>query len=56
MVIQMSDEIATELEFLKFFYHTADFGPADDDVRLMIEEEFKEETGKALPKGYERED
>lgn len=49
-------ERATELEFLKFFYDTADFGPADGDVRSIIEDDFREKTGKKLPAGYERED
>jgi hypothetical protein len=49
-------ERATELEWLRFFYETADFGPADGDVRRIIEEEFKETTGKKMPAGYDRED
>ncbi|HBO3358209.1 TPA: hypothetical protein L4S42_006085 [Pseudomonas aeruginosa] len=46
-------EKATELEFLKFFFVEADFGPADGDVRYIIAERFKEQTGKDLPEGYE---
>lgn len=48
-------ERATELEWLKYFYIKADFGPADDDVHWKIENDFIKETGKQLPKGYERE-
>lgn len=48
-----SKERATELEFLQWFYSVADFGPADYDVRKMLEEQFQRETGKRLPKGYE---
>lgn len=46
---------ATELEWLQWFYETADFGPADDDVRYLMEQKFTKETGKGLPKKYERE-
>ncbi len=52
----MAKEHATELEWLKYFYGEADFGPATDDVVRMIEEDFVADTGKLLPKGYERED
>lgn len=45
-------ELATELEYLQFFYGCADFGPADSDVRELINEEFEEVTGKRLPEGY----
>lgn len=45
-------ERATELEWLKFFYQEADFGPGDDEVRSMIEDDFRSKTGKELPIGY----
>jgi hypothetical protein len=48
-------ERATELEWLRYFYETADFGPAHEDVVNIIENRFKEETGKDLPEGYEYE-
>lgn len=44
--------VATELEWLQFFYSGADFGPADSDVRDWIKQSFIEETGKQLPEGY----
>ena len=46
---------ATELEFLKYFYQAADFGPADQDVRNIIKEAFMEDSGDNLPEGYELE-
>ena len=49
-------EQATELEYLRFFFSQADFGPADGDVRDWINECFIEETGKAVPEGYGPED
>lgn len=45
-------EKATELEFLTWFFINADFGPADSDVRMELQEEFTEKTGKAVPNGY----
>ena len=47
---------ATELEWLQWFYETADFGPADGDVRDLMKQEFTKETGKELPDGYDMED
>jgi hypothetical protein len=49
-------EEATELEWLRFFYDAADFGPADDDVRRLIEEDFVNTTEKSLPLSYRDED
>jgi hypothetical protein len=48
-------ERATELEYLQWFFANADFGPADGDVRDYMDEDFKDETGKDLPEGYEDE-
>ena len=47
---------AEELEFLQFFYSNADFGPADDDVRWIIKNDFVKSKGKPLPRGYGDED
>lgn len=41
-----------ELEYLQYFFSEADFGPADDDVRYIIKEAYKAETGKEVPDGY----
>lgn len=46
---------AAELEWLRWFYCNADFGPADSDVRQMLKRGFVYETGEALPDGYELE-
>ncbi len=43
---------ATELEYLTWFRHAADFGPADGDVVDAMNEAFIEETGKNLPEGW----
>jgi len=44
--------VKDELEYLRFFYGVADFGPADSDVRYYINKQFMKETGKSLPDGY----
>lgn len=45
-------ERATELEYLKWFRHHADFGPAEGDVIDIMNERFMKETGKNIPKGW----
>lgn len=47
---------ATELEWLRWFHSSADFGPGDCDVRQDIIDQFRKKTGKLLPKGYEESD
>lgn len=49
-------EKATELEFLRWFYDEADFGPADSEVRDIMKQNFRRQTGKQLPDGYEEEE
>ncbi len=43
---------ATELEYLTWFRHAADFGPADCHVKEIMNQNFMEETGKNLPEGW----
>lgn len=43
---------ATPLEYLKWFYMNADFGPAHSDVMYGLNERFKEDTGKDIPEEY----
>ncbi len=45
-------ERATELEFLRWFYSWADFGPSDSDVRDEMKDSFMADTGKNLPEDY----
>jgi hypothetical protein len=47
---------ATELQFLKYFYLNADFGPADGDCRYYIKKGFMKDSGLKLPKGYTMEE
>ncbi len=45
-------ERATELEYLTWFRHNADFGPADGDVKAYLDREFMRQSGKNLPEGW----
>ena len=45
-------EKATELEWLRWFYGNADFGPAEEDVIYLMKLDFINEAGKDLPEGY----
>lgn len=45
-------ERATELEYLKWFFSNADFGPAEGDVRDSMNNDFMKERDKNLPEGY----
>lgn len=52
---RISDQLeaaADELEYLSYFFQEADFGPADEDVRRTIDDSFRSEFNKDLPKGY----
>jgi len=49
-------ERATELEWLKWFFQNADFGPGEGDYRSAMRAHFREKTGKELPVGYDSED
>jgi hypothetical protein len=46
---------ASKLQWLEWFYHHADFGPADSDEQARMKERFIIETGLLLPSGYEAE-
>lgn len=50
------EEAADEIEYLRYFFQQADFGPADSDVREFIDDAFRNEFNKDLPKGYQAED
>jgi hypothetical protein len=47
-VTELVLDMHEELEYLRYFHTEADFGPADSDVREMIDENY----GKELPEGY----
>lgn len=43
-----------ELRFLRFFYRNVEsaLGPASDDIREMIREDFTDKTGVEVPPNY----
>lgn len=45
-------ERASEVEWLRWFYDNADFGPADSDVKDIMMTNFMAETKKWLPEGW----
>ena len=51
----MTEAEMKEIEFLRWFYSNADFGPADDDVRQYLLERYTSETGEQVPVGYSSE-
>ena len=38
-----------EYRYLKWFAQNADFGPADSDVKLHMQEDYETETGNKVP-------
>lgn len=46
------DADQAELDYLRFFYMNADFGPADSDVRAWINSKYD----KPIPEGYGEEE
>lgn len=53
-VVAKGSDVDNELEYLRWFYENADFGPADDDVRHTMNAQYVREGG-VIPKGYENE-
>lgn len=45
-------ELQDELEYLRWFFGAADFGPADGDVRYYLNLDYTKQTGKQVPAGY----
>lgn len=52
---KMADDTKAELDWLRFFYREADFGPADGDVRWDIKRRYVAQ-GNFLPVGYAEEE
>lgn len=48
----MYEECIHEIDYLRWFFANADFGPADDDVRQYLNKQYVEETGNEIPEGY----
>ena len=45
-----------ELHYLRWFKQTADFGPADSDVHMLLNEQYVRDTGRPIPKGWGEEE
>ncbi len=50
-IVAKGSDADNELKYLRWFYENADFGPADDDVRQIMNAEYVREGG-VIPKGY----
>jgi hypothetical protein len=48
----MTDAEQAELDYLRYFYNTCDFGPAHEDCVLIINEGYD----KPIPEGYGEEE
>ena len=53
-IVTKGSDADNELKYLRWFYANADFGPADDDVRQIMNEQYVREGG-VIPNGYENE-
>lgn len=54
-VVAKGSDADNELKYLRWFYENADFGPADDDVRQIMNAQYVRKGG-VIPKGYGDED
>lgn len=41
-----------ELLYLRWFKQNADFGPADSDVHMLMNQAYERDTGKRVPDGW----
>lgn len=53
-IVAKGSDADNELKYLRWFYANADFGPADSDVRQIMNERYVREGG-VIPKGYDAE-
>ena len=44
-----------ELKYLRWFKQNADFGPADGDVHMIMDEQYEKETGNKVPANWRQE-
>lgn len=50
-IVAKGSDADNELKYLRWFYENADFGPANDDVRQIMNAEYVSDGG-VIPKGY----
>lgn len=53
---RMKDEPSAELHYLRWFKMNTDFGPADGDVQMLMDEQYEQETGRRVPDGWRRDE
>ena len=51
--IRLLDEAMAEVQYLTWFKQNADFGPADDDVHMIMNEQYTKQTGQPVPPGWD---
>ena len=51
----MGKEEWAEFHYLEWFKINADFGPADSDVHMIMDENYTQETGKPVPEKWRTE-
>jgi len=56
VIRDMVDDLEKELDYLRWFKRTANFGPADSDVHAGMDENYTYETGKPVPKDWAQEE
>jgi len=48
--------VPDDYEYLHWFRVEADFGPADGDVKAIMDEQYEAETGNPVPENWRREE
>lgn len=54
--IQKLEAKEAELHYLRWFKQNADFGPADSDVHMFMDQAYERDTGKRVPAGLRFDD
>ena len=49
---KMFNDAMDSRHWLEWFFQNADFGPADTDVRMIMQEQYEKETGRLVPDDY----
>jgi len=50
--VTIDKPLLDELRYLRYFFQTADFGPAHEDVVSIINDGFVHDTEEPVPEGY----
>ena len=49
-------ELEADLDYLKYFHNTADFGPAHEEVVLLIQQAYEQDSGFRVPAHWRYDD